>query len=64
MCLAVQILKSGFFSERAIRFSNLPISKNSIPKNYPENPQNFSTIFYENFSAASELICIGIFFVF
>ena len=28
--------KSGFFSESAIRFSDLQISKKNIPKNYPE----------------------------
>ena len=30
------VLKGGFFSESVIRFSNLPISKKKIPKNYPE----------------------------
>ena len=28
--------KGGFFSENAIRFSDLQISKENIPKNYPE----------------------------
>ena len=28
--------KGGFFSESAIRFSDLQISKQNIPKNYPE----------------------------
>ena len=28
--------KGGFFSESAIRFFNLQISKKNIPKNYPE----------------------------
>ena len=28
--------KEGFFSESAIRFSNLQISKKNIQKNYPE----------------------------
>ena len=28
--------KGGFFSESTIRFSNLPISKKNIPKNYPK----------------------------
>ena len=28
--------KGGYFSESAIRFSNLQISKKNIPKNYPE----------------------------
>ena len=28
--------KGGFFSESAIRFSDLQISKKNIPKNYPE----------------------------
>ena len=28
--------KGVFFSESAIRFSNLQISKKKIPKNYPE----------------------------
>ena len=30
------ITKGGFFSESAIRFSDLQISKKNIPKNYPE----------------------------
>ena len=29
-------IKGAFFSESEIRFSNLPISKKNIPKNYPE----------------------------
>ena len=28
--------KGGFFSESAIRFSDLQISEKNIPKNYPE----------------------------
>ena len=28
--------KGGFFSESAIRFLGLQISKKNIPKNYPE----------------------------
>ena len=28
--------KGGFFSEKAIRFSDLQISKKKNPKNYPE----------------------------
>ena len=30
------VIKGGFFSESAIRFSDLQISKKNIPKNYPE----------------------------
>ena len=33
---SVGITKGGFFSESAIHFSNLQISKKNIPKNYPE----------------------------
>ena len=29
------LTKGGFFSESAIRFSNLQISQKNIPKNYP-----------------------------
>ena len=35
LILAMQA-KGGFFSESAIRFLNLQISKKNIPKNYPE----------------------------
>ena len=31
-----EVCKGGFFSESAIRVSNLQISKKYIPKNYPE----------------------------
>ena len=31
-----QMIKVAFFSESAIRFSNIQISKKNIPKNYPE----------------------------
>ena len=35
-CNEFQVGKGGFFSESAIRFSNLQISKKNIAKNYPE----------------------------
>ena len=35
-CKVSDDTKDGFFSESAIRFSDLQISKKNIPKNYPE----------------------------
>ena len=62
-------LKGGFFSESAIRFSNLPLSKKNSPRNYPELKSKIPahnthiTVMGRNFKFQVQDSFFGIFFL-